>query len=273
MRYIELIEKFNPYHSTVNGQFTSGTSMGAFAPTEGKTANGQKLLSQYKEKQGATAKPEKTSSIRTDAEVQSMVDKIKKDNAELLSDRYADPALIRMAVYKELGYDAKPTVLKDREFNGADGEVVYRGIDIKVRTSSPDPNTQNREASRAGCQQFKSGELFPGEGIYGGGTYTSTGYYTANQYAGRNGAVLQMKVPKTAKLVDFDTIEDLYRVSKLTDYNSGYHSVIAEVGTYAALLGYDGIRVPGAIPSRGEDFIVLLNRGKAVVNEKIIDSY
>jgi hypothetical protein len=48
---LEEVEKFNPYHDSL-GRFASGNGLGHFAPLQGKTPNGQKLLEQYKEKHG-----------------------------------------------------------------------------------------------------------------------------------------------------------------------------------------------------------------------------
>ena len=60
---IKEVQKFNPYHDKGTGKFTSPGAMGAFAPIMGRTENGQRLLDQYKEKNGgkipggAAAKP------------------------------------------------------------------------------------------------------------------------------------------------------------------------------------------------------------------------
>lgn len=107
-------------------------------------------------------------------------------------------------------------------------------------------------------EQFKSGELFFGKGIYGNGTYAGYGdeaYNVAYGYAnGDTNGIIQSVLPNSAKVVDFKTIAEEHAkfYSTLTDDRDLY--LFGDVGRYAISVGYDAITV------KENNYIVILNR-------------
>jgi hypothetical protein len=68
--------------------------------------------------------------------------------------RNGDPALA--GIYRAKGFDGLPTVLPDAEFDALEGQTLWRGV---------------RGAQYA--EQFRSGEYYPGLGVFGNGTYSA----------------------------------------------------------------------------------------------------
>jgi hypothetical protein len=179
------------------------------------------------------------------------------------------------AIMKESGRDGVPQKASAAEIDALAKKgwfVGYRGVgDAKY------------------AQQFKDGPMYNGAGSYGNGNYFTYGGQArtddearsgAQMYAGQNaaggsskGAVIRVAFPPGARIADHETLKkersaflkDLSdkrfkgQMSK-EDYEkqSALHS---DMGRFAALRNYDAIRI------KHEGFLVLLNRGKAVVEQ------
>lgn len=86
-----------------------------------------------------------------------------------------------------------------------------------------------------------------GTGIYGNGSYFSVNPAIAKHFAGKNGATVRVAINPKAKIVDYDQLKDemadwrnanRFKVKDGTLYAMG-----ADPGRYAAMRGYDVIRV------------------------------
>lgn len=209
------------------------------------------------------------------------------------------------AILAKQGFDGKPTVVSQDEFDRAlsDGEVeeTFRGL----------------HGSRAAqyAEQFRSGELHTGTGIHGNGTYVTTSRAEANNHAG-GGTVLRVGLKRDANVVtdtalrtemdayrrankdrtkrveeldremrqkamdvdDDDTagriaVYDRYKKLKNEALGAEYQ-VRDDPGRFAALRGYDAIRVTdrelsGASSAAGADDqeLVILNRTALIVEQ------
>ncbi len=92
--------------------------------------------------------------------------------------RYGNGDLRLEAINKEQGFDGKPMVLKTQsevdDLVAQGWKPVYRG-------------TAHDDRGRSYSTEFAEGQFYPGLGIYGNGTYTSTFRSTAESYAGNGG--------------------------------------------------------------------------------------
>jgi hypothetical protein len=191
--------------------------------------------------------------------------------------------VILKSIQEEQGYNGLPKVVDKEILDGMinRGEVIemYRGV------SSSDQ-----------VEQFKSGELFAGQGGYGNGTYTAygkEGFETARFYSGtspREDGILRMGLRSDAKIIDYPVLKEMIskgvglsedrQVGQIGKIGKGLytivdtpgvsgdrrlgagvlHSSLMEPGRAAAILGYDAIRAT-------HDFMVVLNRTKLVVQK------
>lgn len=187
-----------------------------------------------------------------------------------------------------MGFNAKPNVVDSMSVlpNQANRVTMYRGVD----------DAGGSGAARA--QQFKTGDHFPGIGIYGDGSYFQLSYSGAQMYANtsnkaniitvsvdtsklRIASVSQLKKERDKILADPKTSP---RVKQLIQRNGTLTDAKGNIvthqrrhgdgalGTLATLLGYDAIYVPGGnggnVPKnqptnsgKNNDFYVILNRG------------
>jgi len=184
-----------------------------------------------------------------------------------------------------MGYNAKPNVVASVSAlpNQQNRITMYRGV----------------AGSASYAQQFKTGENYPGVGIYGDGAYFQLSYAGAQHYAqtSNKAHVITCSVdtsklriisePKLRKMRNdllksskvSQRVKDLIGSNKITDKqgNSAYPSNSrgasdSSLGTFATLLGYDAIYVPkgngGKVAKtqptnagKDNDFYVILNRG------------
>lgn len=124
---------------------------------------------------------------------------------ELLNgvDKYADDHhgksnYIAVQLFKELGFDAKPQVVDSLDASIAEGDTeLHRGLVARYD-----------EDLAKYVQDFKTGELFVGDGLYGSGTYTANGpggRATASSYArgwDDDKGIIRMALDKSAKVIE-----------------------------------------------------------------------
>jgi hypothetical protein len=107
-----------------------------------------------------------------------------------------------------------------------------------------------------------------GGAVYGNGVYfTATKSVAQGDYAGSNGALIEILIDDSARIVDYKTIYHDYLetgIPKLFGEKEDWQLILGDVGQYAAIKGYDAIALNGF---QGHDYVVLLNRSMAIVKE------
>jgi ADP-ribosyltransferase exoenzyme len=203
------------------------------------------------------------------------------------------------------GFDGAPRVVSSEELDRA----IRRGATQLHRGIKPYKGTyDSTTGSYVGAltpedmaEQFRSGKLFPGQGLYGAGTYTTPDRKAASSYAGTNGILLRMALRPDARVISHEDIVALHKkfsrsyVSRLAEaekaelaattdpatirsitkkYNklrashqAGSVSVMSNIGRYAALLGYDVIHVGKKSMGGGFHEYVILNRTALLIEE------
>lgn len=167
---------------------------------------------------------------------------------------------VRAITNENLGYDGLPTIVSASEFEelSKGKEILYRGVE----------NGSGKTASEI-VEEFKSGKLWTGNS--GGAVYGNGVYFTSNEeiakweYAGANGKVIEIIISEDAKIADYQTIFQEYLetgIPNLIGFGEDYQIILSDVGQYAAIKGYDAIALNGY---SGNDYVVLLNRTKAIV--------
>lgn len=98
------------------------------------------------------------------------------------------------SLLRDQGFDGRPHVANKDQLDRfiAQGEIeLFRGV-------RGGPNGPGEYAD-----QFRDGELFPGLGIFGNGTYTARDVNKARGYADPDGAVMRMSLKRGARVVDY----------------------------------------------------------------------
>jgi hypothetical protein len=174
------------------------------------------------------------------------------------------------AIYEYTGFDALPIVLEEDEFDilAEGNEVLYRGL---TGYSWPGGSLTPQEL----MDLMRFGRHYPGLGIYGNGTYSSTVSSVAFDYASQQSTLtataqnmLRMMLNPAARIADS---------SQLAEEYGKYHSVftpqpggrlrspaqelLLNSGRFAAAKGFDAIRVAGP-----DGIVVVLNRGALTVS-------
>lgn len=133
------------------------------------------------------------------------------------------------------------------------------------------------------AEQFKTGELYYGKGVYGDGTYTTIDKDTAMTYADyrqRESSMAHMVLKPDAKITSWQTLIDDYsnettRGALLdimkkrhpygdTNLNYFVHSVTRDGGCLGLLNGYDAVFVEDK-KNQESDYYIILNRGSVKV--------
>lgn len=203
-------------------------------------------------------------------------------------------------IQKAQGFDGKPRVVSRQDMD----ESVRGGALPLFRAVRETPGGKTPAEL---AEQYRSGDLYPGTGVYGNGTYASPDLATARKY-GDEKTMLRMVLRRDAKVI---SIEDLHKLrprtgitptaSKLADQRQaelaqvdpkdtaaikvivdkyealadkqGSRSRVAQdLGRVAALLGYDAIYVPSdyrgtASKLDNQTEYVILNRTATIVEE------
>lgn len=171
---------------------------------------------------------------------------------------------IRNYINQQLGYDALPKVVSESEFKrlSEKNKVLYRGV-----TDGDDMVAEEM------CKQFKYGEFYCGKGVYGNGTYVSPYKQVADEYTIKKGntnkgMIMEMLLEEGTRtisffdiMVEFEKVRVPMKGDKTTNM---YQKVISDVGTYAAIKGYDAILLDGF---HNHEHVIILNRGKVIVKE------
>lgn len=170
---------------------------------------------------------------------------------------------LRAITNTKLGYDGHPKVLSADEFeSAAQGKTrFYRGIQPSAEKTSEEI-----------VEEFKRGPLWTGNSggaAYGNGVYFSeTESIAKGDYAGDSGSVIEMVLDDSAKIADYRTILQEFIETGIPrtfgKERENYQLILADVGQYAAMKGYDAIALNGF---QGHDYVILLNRSKAIVKE------
>ena len=157
---------------------------------------------------------------------------------------------------KEQGFDALPTLVTSSEAESLElsgWNRVYRG----VKSSFP-------ERLKEMIKAFESGDLFAGLGTYGGGTYTSNLFETALDYAGNNeSGVMELLINPKAKFIEYGDLINLRNAFNKLEHSDDLGFLQTNLGTFAAMSGYDGIIVNSPRASRNaakESYRIILNR-------------
>lgn len=159
----------------------------------------------------------------------------------------------RRNVFERQGFDGRPLVVSDEELQNyiaaGNGIEIWRGV-------------QGEDFA----QQYRSGALYYGKGIYGHGTYTTTSYDHAGSYSGgANKSILHMALSNDAKVISH--ADALSLVSSFTYTNSkksSFNYSDTELGKLVAAKGYDAI-----VKDFGDEkYYIVLNRTATVVSSK-----
>ena len=272
-----VFSEYNANHDPANGEFSSGggdggsgsspsSSKGSSSGGDGSGGSGSSGSSGSGSVEHATVSAKHTDPNTFSGEDWSNTDPSNGD--------------ARLGKIMEMqGFDGNPHVVDDAELDSYvnNGEVeVLRGV----------------EGGHGYAEQFQDGPLYAGEGVYGNGTYTSrvdpsasyqdSAQRSAEEFAKDDGQVLRMSIKADARIAEYDQIavemkqysNDL--MEKALD--SGHYRKQApfihttkDVGRYAAMKGYDAIRIPRGNPNGANDCeqFIILNRTATRVSHTI----
>jgi SPP1 gp7 family putative phage head morphogenesis protein len=194
------------------------------------------------------------------------------------------------AMNKASGADALPAVVTKAKMD----KLISEGAEEMFRGVS-DPKM---------AEQFKTGSLFAGKGIYGNGTYTaygSDGLPEASNYASlarNSGGLMRMTLKRDAKIVTPGELKDGYykmaekieaessartkkimdalknveitenvaeaKLGKIEKANFAMERYYSDIGRYALSQGYDAINITKT------EYLIVLNRGAVIVQKEAI---
>jgi len=192
-----------------------------------------------------------------------------------VADRRANPGFVSYgpngnehlyAIAESQGFARKPKVVSQSELDDAisHGAVeMHRGI-----TDGIDNHGKLHPASEL-MEQFRTGSMYAGEGVFGNGTYTAIDRsYITGHYRVPEDQMLRMALRPGARVIDHADLKQEHEswLSSHGDGGSPEHHLLYDRGHYAAARGYDAIRVPLPLQS-GADFYVILNRTAVIVQE------
>jgi hypothetical protein len=121
---------------------------------------------------------------------------------------------------------------------------------------------------------YRSGRYFPGYGVYGNGTYSSTNPRVASGYGGADyNNVIRILLSPTANVADYNELAKDYRAwhDALTpEYKrTKAYLLLSDFGRWATAKGFDAIRIVDidqqGLPIGVDDYVVILNRGVTYV--------
>lgn len=177
-------------------------------------------------------------------------------------------------VLEAQGFDGPPDVVDDAELDQrvqAGDILLWRGIDAD-------------ENSDKFAEQFRSGELYVGQGTLGNGTYASVEEApdVAYDYSGLHGTAMKMALKRDSKHITYNDLYEL-RDKEATALRDPMHEAqsrgdtdafnklknrligpeFMDMGRFAAIHGYDAIlgeKLGKAIPGGTRTYVVILNR-------------
>lgn len=191
-----------------------------------------------------------------------------------------------------IGYDKLPTIVSKKEFNQLAANNKYGVLERGFKTGKGTLNIDQI------IDNYKYGDFYVGEGIYGSGTYTAYGNnahkialsYASNneQFSCENNVVKYLlkddarviKYSDLRKMRDeelkqlikengfkdyFDVIENGFKNIKTTEI-SKYIMEMQDAGVYASIKGYDAIDTfADNVWGDENSYIVILNRKKMIM--------
>lgn len=168
-------------------------------------------------------------------------------------------------IYNILNFDELAQLYSNSNHDINEGLTIYRGI-----------SANSNEELKKYVNEFLNGEVFYGgrASIYGTGIYTVIGedLNVASKYASDGGInnygiVIESKIKKDSKIIQSSEIGKLRNfiyeiIKKMYKQNLDvFLAILEDDGALAAILGYDAIYV------EKKKYIVILNRGKMIVND------
>lgn len=185
------------------------------------------------------------------------------------------------------GYDDKPTVLDENEFDKAEGITVYRTVNTGTGITAV--GIANQIGNEDAClYNTQNGGQAVGKGLYTtpkiGGSW---GY--GNNYNSSATAMMQFKIKPGAKIINYNDLKKqfskealnpssyaahLQRICRKADHDPGYIDEDA-YGMYALSKGYSVVTQAGgatqaalrkALASGKDYYTVILNRGAVCMN-------
>jgi hypothetical protein len=176
------------------------------------------------------------------------------------------------------GFNGKPQVLSQAEFDALEGETIYRGVTFEGMVTD----------------YIESEVQYAGQGSFGNGTYNSNLKETAETYASGSGPdagdlqarVMEMKLLPDANVLLFEEVPELreWASQKTTEFLEGYKKSGANPAEYqeaewklfnegdwtniAIMLGIDAVRFKVPLTDKEEYYTITLNRGKVAINGK-----
>jgi hypothetical protein len=211
--------------------------------------------------------------------VNSAVGEYDEDTGET-TNSVVDPSrgnAIHAVFVEAAGFNGKPTLLSQEEFDALEGETIYRAV-----------------SSVRQVVDFKESPMqYAGEGTYGNGTYASNNKKTTEMYAGDTGNdpekiaahTLTMKLLPTANVLSFEDNEALNSYAnnlkrefvqqyKDSGANPGQvHNIefnLNNSGDWTALAimnGVDAVRFKVNSNVKDEVYTIIFNREKVAINE------
>ena len=157
-------------------------------------------------------------------------------------------------ILEQQGFNALPKLVTSEEAQSLESSGwtrLYRGV------ASGEP-----ERTAMFIESFEKGDFYAGYGIFGNGTYTSTVRQTAMDYSGgRESGVMELLLNPKARVIDYNDLENLRAEFNKARHNDSMDYLQSDLGRFAAMSGYDAIRVRSAgFDVAGEDYLVILNR-------------
>lgn len=185
------------------------------------------------------------------------------------------------AVQELRGFNALPKVVSKVEMD----DLIKKGGHVEMLRSISSVSGFGSSKAVTGkelAEQFKSGEHFPGHGIFGAGTYADSnkgaknvvnqGLYGASR---PDSGVIRMALAKDAKIITEKELRDKVPKCPPGYRTRGGNGTNEEewMGVQAALAGYDAIVKQDYQPANGHHdygngFYVILNRGALVVQKE-----
>lgn len=167
-------------------------------------------------------------------------------------------------IYERQGFDGLPEVIPADQWDqflkdNKDHIPAFRGV--RARRYG-DPATERVEA-------FRSGDYWPGVGMYGNGTYTSSVRKGGEMYADDETGLIEMAIRPDAKILDWRRTGKRFDPTAIDIEPSDaydFEEVFRDPGRAAAMQGYDVMVIEqrdSDIP--GEKYYVILNRTAVVV--------
>jgi len=182
------------------------------------------------------------------------------------------------------GFTGTPEVVDRAEMDrrvAAGWPEMWRGVsDYTVRESDNVGSRTRTVTAEENTEQFRSGDYYPGVGIFGSGTYasvdpdTALGYVSGSlgeDYASTPG-IARIALRPDARTVDFDELLEQYP-DLAAARRPGDRAVLQDVGRLAAALGYDAISIRPRNPAhlaaspRRIMYYAILNRTAVAVQE------